>query len=231
MTFRLSRQLSGCAKLNIRTGPAAFLFSLVLFASACSMTDRPAERVPRPAEPVAPEVDELLREAALALEVNRLTTPAEDNAYDRYLEVLRLDPDNDLARNGINTIVETYLAWALDNAERNNFSRARQYVTRAQSVDGSHPNIRPVVNRINDLEDSDVTVFSLDAEQVLNRTVSGREFTRIARKIARHDAFVEIRAPTDASGRWIYQQLNQRVDRRITARFVLSSEPSVSVDI
>lgn len=220
----------GC-KLNTlvtKTGLQTILLSLLLI-SGCNTPD--PTKIPRPEDPVALEISQLLREAALAIEANQLTTPRGDNAYNRYLRILELDANNIEAREGINKITETYLAWALDNAERNNFSRARQYVTKAEQIDRGHPNIRPVVNRINDLEDSDITVFKLSAQAVRDKTVSGREFTRIARKIAQHNAFVEIRAPTDASGRWIYQQLNQRVDRRITARFVLSTQPSVSVDI
>ncbi len=214
----------------VKTGWPAILLSLLFILSACTNAPPPRQQE-RPEDPVQIEVSQLLREATLAMEVNQLTTPRGDNAYERLLRVLRLDPGNTEARHGINRIAETYLAWALDNAEQNKFRRARQYVTKAEQIDRGHPNIRPVVNRINDLEDSDNTVFKLQASSVRDRSITGAEFSRIARRIEKHDAFVEIRAPTDASGRWIYQQLNQRVEKRIAARFILSSQPSVTIDI
>lgn len=213
-----------------KTGWPAILVSLLLILSGCATTDT-TQRQQRPVDPIQVEITQLLREADLAIEINQLTTPRGDNAFERFQKVLQLEPGNEAARQGINRIAETYLAWALDNAERSNFSRARQYVTKAEQIDRGHPNIRPVVNRINDLEDSNIAVFKLSAKAVRDRSVPGGEFNRIARSIQKHNAFVEIRAPTDASGRWIYQQLNQRVDKRITARFIMSTQPSVTLDI
>lgn len=186
-------------------------------------------RVPGEIDPTDLRISELLSDASAALDKNRLTTPKQDNAYHRYLAVLSLEADNPEALNGINAIVERYLSWAMDNAEQGKLSRARQYVAKAELIDESHPNIIPVVKMINDLEDKTTTVFQLDPVSVRNKQASRIEFDRIAGQIQLHHAYVIIRAPNDISGRWLYQELNQRVDYRIVARFEQSNSPSISL--
>ena len=185
--------------------------------------------VPREIDSTETRINQLLNEAHAALEKNRLTTPKHDNAYDRYLAVLSLEADNPEALDGINAIVEKYLSWAMDNAEQGKLSRARQYVAKAELIDKSHPNIRPAAKMINDLEDKTTTVFQLDPVSVRNKQATRIEFARIAGQIQLHHAFVIIRAANDVSGRWLYQELTQRVDYRIEARFEHSNSPSISL--
>jgi hypothetical protein len=101
----------------------------------------------------------------------------------------------------------------------------------AEGIDPGHPNIEPVVNKINDQEDKVVSVFQLDATSVRDQSVDPTQFATIAAKIQRHRAFITIRAPNDRSGRWLYQELNRQVDFRIEARFEISSNPSVSLTL
>ena len=55
-------------------------------------------------------IDRLLATAGEDLRANRLTTPAGDNAWENFREVLRMDPDNAAALRGIGTIIERYMA-------------------------------------------------------------------------------------------------------------------------
>lgn len=171
----------------------------------------------------------LLNEASDALAANRLTTPKNQNAYDYFREVLALEPNNQAAVNGINVIVETYLAWALDHVETGNLRRARQYVTKAESIDPKHPNIKPVVNRINDREELRVVSYPINATALRQRDLSGINFDGMAAEIVRRQGFVTIKAPNDPSGRWLYQKLNERVSFRIQAKFERSSKPLILV--
>ena len=180
-------------------------------------------------DPQEIQIQQLLSSANWALEEDRLTTPTENNALSDFRQVLLIDPSNAFARDGINRIVEQYLAWALDHAERSNLKRARQFVSIAEEIDPQHPNIQPVVNKINDQEDRVVTVFKLDPVAVRRKTVDAQELDRIAARIAHHRAFVTIRAPDDRSGRWLYQELNSRVDFRLEATLELSNNASVSL--
>ena len=202
-------------------------FVLLVFISGCTVTTPPTK--PPPVDLTGVKIQQLLSAADVAIQNNQLTTPADDNALDRYKLVLTLNPSNTVAIAGINRIVERYLAWALDQAERSNLKKARYFVSLAEGIDPSHPNIKPVVNKINDQEDRVVNVFQLDATSVRNQSVDPDRFATIAASIQRHRSFITIRAPDDRSGRWLYQELNRQVDFRIEARFEINSKPSVSL--
>ena len=58
----------------------------------------------------AKHVEQLLQAASRALAAGRLSAPDDDNAADRYREVLSLDPANAAARKGIVEILESHLA-------------------------------------------------------------------------------------------------------------------------
>jgi tetratricopeptide (TPR) repeat protein len=54
-------------------------------------------------------IDGLMAEGDAALRLDRLTTPKEDNAYDRYMAVLALKPDHQPAQRGLNQVRIRYL--------------------------------------------------------------------------------------------------------------------------
>ncbi len=58
--------------------------------------------------PALPDLRGLLDAAAQALRAERATTPAQDNAFDRYLFVLGMDPDNEQALIGVDKIIDFY---------------------------------------------------------------------------------------------------------------------------
>ncbi|MBD3649005.1 MAG: hypothetical protein HUJ31_16485 [Pseudomonadales bacterium] len=200
--------------------------------------------MPEPSQPPAPmeprsapvsvtserdlEIRRLLAEASSAVEENRLTTPVDDNAYYRYLRVLSLDPANQAAEEGISTIVEKYLEWAIDNARQQRFRQAINFLNRARSVDENHPSIDAVAKLIDDQRRADEMTYRLSpngVEQHAERVVG--ELYEIGRRIAQHDARVVIIGRTDAEGRWIYQQLNDATPLRVRARFETGDYPAV----
>jgi TonB family protein len=68
----------------------------------------PPSEVAEPAAEVAP-VDALLEAAELALADARYVTPPGDNALDYFREMLRLEPGNPAARNGLRSISDRYV--------------------------------------------------------------------------------------------------------------------------
>lgn len=208
-----------------RFSAASITLLVVLTGCTVAPTPEPPSILPTPTD--SDPVESLLHAAESAFDNNRLTTPPDDNALNRYHAVLALEPGNRKARDGINRIVDKYLDWAMDNAERGNLTRARQYVTRAESIDAGHPNIRSVVNMINDREERRSTRLAVDRDALRFRRADEINFDAAADYIQRHRAFVTIRAPDDASGRWLYQELNQRVPFRIEARFEFQSKPEI----
>ena len=88
-----------------------------------------------PAGPsVAEQVAKLLTAAAADAAALRLTTPAGNNAYEKYREALTLDPGNRDALAGITSIVDRYLGLAYRDIEDNNLERAQGYLNKAEAV-------------------------------------------------------------------------------------------------
>lgn len=170
----------------------------------------------------------LLSEAEVAFDNNRLTTPTEDSAYSKYRQVLTLDPDHQGALNGLSSIVEQYLSWAIEQSDASHHNRARHYIKKARDVNPAHPNIEPVLKMVADQAAAVKSDFPLDREAVNNRRVKPAFLEQIA-DLLKPETFVIIRAPNDAAGRWLYQELNARVSFRVQARFEASASPSLSL--
>ena len=97
--------------------------------------------LPDPDGAGSPEVGELLALAAADMDADRLTTPAGNNALDRYREVLSLYPENAAAKAGLGDIVRRYLEMANTRISRQDVAGAVRYVARAENVDSQDPRI------------------------------------------------------------------------------------------
>ena len=90
----------------------------------------------------------LLSNAKLALSENRLMSPPNDNAYDRYRRVLSLDPGNEKAREGLRQVAGRYLGLAEDALSKGDPAQARTYLDRAKKADPEHPRIATLESRL-----------------------------------------------------------------------------------
>jgi formylglycine-generating enzyme required for sulfatase activity len=80
----------------------------------------------------------LLGRAEADMEALRLTTPEGNNAYERYREVLSLDPDNASAAQGVARVGEKYLELAARAIDAGRHAGAAGYLDKAASV-GADP--------------------------------------------------------------------------------------------
>jgi len=80
------------------------------------------------------DINELLRAARVALSLDRLLSPIEDNAYSRYREVLLLQPNHKLAKAGLRSIARRYIHLAKGYYKKGNKSRAKVLLARAETV-------------------------------------------------------------------------------------------------
>ncbi|MCH8257116.1 MAG: hypothetical protein IIA75_04295 [Proteobacteria bacterium] len=202
------------------------LFILVSALCGCQTGTVPLEDLNASIPPVEvdPRIFPLLAKAEEAFAENRLTTPLDDNAYLRYLQVLSIEPDNSKANQGIADIAEKYLAWSIENVQRARYRRARDFLNKARSVDENHPNIATVENMVNSYAEGKTQTFELSRASTERRdpeTVS--TLGEIAAEISKLQATIMIEAPSDATGRWIYQQLNEATRERVRARFEMTS--------
>jgi serine/threonine-protein kinase len=102
----------------------------------------PAKPAPVPAKPAPRRVSAsdrikiigLLSNAGLALEENRLMSPAGDNAYDRYRRVLDLDPGNAKARDGLRAVADRYRSLAQAADARGDAEQASTFMERARTA-------------------------------------------------------------------------------------------------
>ena len=96
------------------------------------------------------QIAELLRNARRALDLDRLTSPIDDNAFDHYRKVLVIDAQNEEAKTGLNVIAERYVELAQEYALEGNTTRAGVLLRRASAVVPFHPavaNFWPNINR------------------------------------------------------------------------------------
>lgn len=76
----------------------------------------------------------LLVGARADLEALRLTTPEERNAYDKFIAVQAIDPENQAAKRGIEAIYNRYVRMAQDATQNNRFNRASHFLDKAEYV-------------------------------------------------------------------------------------------------
>ena len=80
------------------------------------------------------EIGELMRIAAADVDALRLTSPAGDNAYERYQQVLSREPDNENAMRGLEVIVMRYVTLANTALSNGELDKAKHYLDSAGGV-------------------------------------------------------------------------------------------------
>lgn len=94
--------------------------------------------VPEPEGDESRSIEAQLDDAREALEDNRLTTPAGDNALALYERVLGREPDNERAREGVRRIVRRYLGLSRNALGENAPDRSAVLLMRARQVADTH---------------------------------------------------------------------------------------------
>ncbi|MGQ0658305.1 MAG: protein kinase domain-containing protein, partial [Chromatiales bacterium] len=98
--------------------------------------------IPQAEATTAPDsIEELLAAADEDLTALRLTSPAHDNAYEKYQRVLALDPVNPRARQGVSAVAEKYVRLFYRDLEANRLQRARAYLAKAEAVTPGAENV------------------------------------------------------------------------------------------
>lgn len=183
----------------------------------------PAPQVQQPA-PITKEqqvVKMLILNGEYTLSQDQLLTPANDNAYDYFRAALKLDPNNQRAKGGLQGIVMRYVDLARQAAARGNYSQATSMLNNARVVDPTNLLIKEVSAALTEQIKSAPPVepyrggaheFLLDASQV------GKEdpkvlarIAEIANKVKSTNSLAIIIARTDPEGRWIYQKMREAV--------------------
>lgn len=190
---------------------------MVFFSYGCETT---APILPEPdaealvAAPVeSAEIDpdllyNLLTQADAAIKEDHLTYPETGSAYSLYLEILAIEPAQADAINGLEHIVEKYIALAMRALDRNQYAGARSMLARARIIMPDHPSIKPTDEQIRLLSQAQRIRLKLNQDELKNdtRKVSAELQTLLNTPPAESCRFI-ISAKDDAQGRWIYQAL------------------------
>jgi tetratricopeptide (TPR) repeat protein len=158
-------------------------------------------------------IGDLLYDALRALQDDRLLTPVDDNAHQRYQRVLAFDPGNAQALEGLRNIVARYLELAADATRQGQFEAATNYLERARWVDPQDPAIAAAWADLQAEMNSGDLVFTLDGGHVARRTTEAQStLADIARQAREQDAFLLITAPNDEQARWMFTVMRDAVD-------------------
>ena len=213
--------LTGCETTSVPTVTARATAAPTTTTTTSATTDKAIKAEPRQVELNVPA---LLEAGDIALMNEQLTTPLEDNAYFRYLQVLSIDPQNKAAEQGIANIVDKYLDWSIESVEMGRYDVATDYLRNARSVDENHPNIATVERMIGFHLNGNQKSFAFSRNSIQDKEPAViSELKTIASDISSHKASIVIEAPSDEMGRWIYQQLNESAQERVQARFEMTS--------
>jgi len=221
---------------------------LLLTACASKQPTRVVYRGPPPVEPVPEEVDsfeeteafrrsrilaDMLYEAKVAYEDNRLMSPSGNNAFDHYREVLQLDPGNQVALEGIEEIVLRYIDLADVAMRQSKYDEARSMLDRAERLNPIRPELEGARQRLELARRTKVSTFALDAGGLRSQSLDAmNELAEIAQYIQRNEAVFLINARTDEEGRWIYKVMREAVGGyRLRGNIDISGTPGILVTI
>jgi hypothetical protein len=176
---------------------------------------------------------DMLYEAKLAFEANRLMSPPGNNAYDIYLQVLEVDEGNPVAIAGIREIALRYIELSDDAISRNQYDEAASYLRRTAEL---MPDTEALVDaraRLAKARENKITTFALNPDELRSRNaVVVQQLGDIARQILEMEAVFMINARTDEEGRWIYQTMREAVNGfRLRGNININGSPSVMVTV
>jgi len=107
------------------------------------------EKLSISAEQKNPEqIERLLEQAEKYIDQRQYTTPKEANAYDIFQQVLRLDPENNSAQNGLKNIVKKYQTMAVFRLADFQYESALKMVHKGLVVDSEHPALQELKKSI-----------------------------------------------------------------------------------
>ncbi|MDR0779263.1 MAG: hypothetical protein LBF16_01005 [Pseudomonadales bacterium] len=225
----------------------AVALMMVLALSACQSGNKRMVYHPQEPEEVAPppavaaldeselrrqrRLADLLYAAKRAYDDNRLMTPAGNNAYDTYADVLRLDPDNAVALQGLDEIALRYIALADEARNKGQYDQASALLDRSARLGAQRTELRDARERLAQARKNPVEFHALDPAQLSAQSPAlVSELERIARDLLRRDATFLINARNDVEGRWIYKVMHDAVGgERLHGNIGINGTPGILI--
>lgn len=219
----------------------AVIVLATIWVAACASAPPPAPEVAPATEPkIDPveaqqqrlsdrqeKINALLALAGQALASDRLMHPAEDNAFDWYLQVIALDELNADAHWGMRRITLRYFELAKQAFASGQSARAEQMLRGALQVAATPAQVDEIRAAYRQ-QFADKT-FALSPQGLSSRSSSVLErLAEIARRARDQESRLLIVARNDAEGRWIYAQMRAAVDGyRLRGNIELGEHPHI----
>ena len=127
--------------------------------------EQPASKEPA-LSPEEAEVSRLLAAAEVDLKARRLTSPAGNNAWEKYQQVLSLSPAHPEATAGMERVIESYMELFGAAVEQEEFKQAETYLSRIRDL---HPDSPALLTGQKQLEDAGQARTERLAEQERQR--------------------------------------------------------------
>ena len=105
------------------------------------------------------EVEPYLLKAKVAMDSDKLTAPAQDNAYFYYQEVIKLVPDHEVARQGLTEIANRYADLAEQALDRFEYVNAKHYVRKGIRVQPENSRLAALQQRTYVIKDVPTRLF------------------------------------------------------------------------
>lgn len=224
------------------------LLVLILLLGACQGAGRNTTyRSPTPAVVQDPELApvtsdairrarimaDMLYDARVAYEDNRLMAPSGSSAYDRYREVLSFDPENAVALQGIVDIVLRYIQLADVEISQGEYDNAAGLLARGASILPERPELAEARARLSVARENKIETHTLDPAGLGNQSLEMlTELAGIAQNIRDREVTFLINARTDDEGRWIYKIMREAVGGyRLRGNIGISAEPAILVTL
>lgn len=183
-------------------------------------------------------IQRLLADADYALSQNRLLSPIEDNAFDRFRTVLLLDPGNKSAQTGLQAVALRYIELARNSIARGQYPQAQSYINNARSIDPASPLLAETAAylRREQAARPSAPVYKagpnehlLDLQELTRKSPAIiSRLTQLAQKAKDSGDLVMIYARNDAEGRWIYAQMREALeDFLLRGDIRIASQPRI----
>ncbi|MCK5871683.1 MAG: hypothetical protein KAG26_02560, partial [Methylococcales bacterium] len=95
-----------------------------------------------------PTEQQLIKRAKQQVINKQLMSPENDNAWSTYEKVLKLNPNNTQAQEGIYQIKEVYMGWAREKINEGNDIHALHYLNKASKISPNDPDILEAFSKI-----------------------------------------------------------------------------------
>ena len=184
---------------------------LLILLSGCSMMV-PDTVIDKPQPQQRRQLTLLLDKADKAIERGRFIAPQFDNANGYYRQVLVLDAGNEQALAGLQNLIEILSLKAKQSLEIDRIRDYRVYTSWIEQIVPSSPVLAELKALDPDRQTSGGS-WTIAVSDLKARNSNAKKSIKQAALTAKaYQSRVKIIAPTDADGRWIYQQMRSVAD-------------------